>query len=137
MRSPLISQLPRRSSASQPYTAGTFGQRAMARATIGSTANLERSDRVRLVNAEALGVANAHGLQAQHDFLLFHAFGDDAEAEPLANSQDGVQAAARALAREHLARDAAVDFHELHAERLHRRERHGAAAEAVDQKQIG
>src|ERR1044071_5848824 len=36
MRSPLISQLPRRSSESQPYTAGTFGQRAMARATTAS-----------------------------------------------------------------------------------------------------
>src|SRR5688500_15561580 len=36
MRSPLISQLPRRSSASQPYTAGTFGHLARLRATISS-----------------------------------------------------------------------------------------------------
>src|SRR4051812_43622389 len=34
--SPLIRQLPRRSRDSQPYTAGTFGQRAMPRATISS-----------------------------------------------------------------------------------------------------
>src|SRR5258706_5686924 len=34
--SPLISQLPRRSSASQPNTAGTFGHLAMLRATISS-----------------------------------------------------------------------------------------------------
>src|SRR5688572_5791306 len=35
-RSPLIRQLPRRSSCSQPYTAGTFGHLAMPRATISS-----------------------------------------------------------------------------------------------------
>src|SRR4051812_16656410 len=36
MRSPLISQFPRRSSESQPYTAGTFGHFAMAWATTAS-----------------------------------------------------------------------------------------------------
>src|SRR3954471_5577216 len=36
MRSPLIRQLPRRSSDSQPYTAGTFGHFAMAWATTAS-----------------------------------------------------------------------------------------------------
>src|SRR5262245_59219761 len=36
MRSPLMRQPPRRSSESQPYTAGTSGQRAMLRATISS-----------------------------------------------------------------------------------------------------
>src|SRR3982751_4015145 len=36
MRSPLIRQLPRRSSDSQPYTAGTFGHFAMAWATAAS-----------------------------------------------------------------------------------------------------
>src|SRR5919109_127864 len=36
MRLPLMSQLPRRSSSSQPYTAGTFGHLARLRATISS-----------------------------------------------------------------------------------------------------
>src|SRR5262245_26578753 len=36
IRLPLMSQLPRRSSSSQPYTAGTFGHLAMLRATISS-----------------------------------------------------------------------------------------------------
>src|SRR5215208_139397 len=36
MRSPLISQLPRRSRSSQPYTAGTFGHLARLRTTISS-----------------------------------------------------------------------------------------------------
>src|SRR5438270_1915574 len=143
IRSPLMSQLPRRSSASQPYTAGTFGQRAIARATIGSIRRCflrrdgggeQRGDRMRLVDAEALRVADAHGLQPEEHILLFDALGDDAEAEALADAQDRVQLAARALARDHLARDAAIDLEELHAERLHRRERYGAAAEAVDQE---
>src|SRR6476660_7711210 len=42
--SPLISQLPRRSSDSQPYTAGTFGHLAMAWATTASI-GLESSAR--------------------------------------------------------------------------------------------
>src|SRR5207248_3247935 len=111
------SQLPRRSSASQPYTAGTFGQRAIARATIGSIQRSflrrnwrgdQRGDRVGLVDAEALRVTHAHGFQPEEHVLLFDALGDHAEAQSLADAQDRVQLAARALARDHLARDAPV-----------------------------
>src|SRR4051812_26996151 len=54
MRSPLISQLPRRSSESQPYTAGTFGHLARLRATISSIYGLESAAERRRTNMSAI-----------------------------------------------------------------------------------
>src|SRR4051812_40616058 len=99
IRSPLMRQLPRRSSASQPYTAGTSGHLAIARATIASIGPLRRQreevDRMRLRNAEALGQGDAHRLQPQQDVLLLHALAHHAKAEALADAQNGGQLVAR------------------------------------------
>src|SRR2546430_17648589 len=136
-RSSFMRQLPRRSRDSQPYTAGTFGHFAMARATTGSMPYSllgERVYRMGLIDTEALGVAHAHRFQAHEDVLLFDAFGDHAEPPALPHAQDGVQLAAGAVIGDHLARDASVHFHELHAERLQRRKRDGAGTEAIDQQ---
>src|SRR2546422_11098203 len=66
MRSPLISQLPRRSSASQPYTAGTFGHLAIAWATtasIGLESSTRRNDGR---NRDLLVASLARALRAGH-----------------------------------------------------------------------
>src|SRR5579885_2966030 len=134
--SPLIRQLPRRSSESQPKTDGTFGHLARLRATASSTEGRlarELVDRLRLHDAEALRVAHAERLQPGEDVLLLDAFGDDAEVDRLADLEDGIHLGAGNLARGDLAHDGAVDLHEVGADRLERRERHRLVAETVDE----
>src|SRR5438477_6791371 len=89
---------------------------------------------MRLVDAEALRVGDADRLQPREHVLVLDAFGDQRKAERLADAQDRLQLVARRIARQDLAADAAVDLDELHPELLHRRERHRAMAEAVDQQ---
>src|SRR6266540_6434801 len=61
--SPLMSQLPRRSSDSQPYTAGTFGHFAMAWATSASM-KLESSPGGAMGSSEAIAEERLHGAGA-------------------------------------------------------------------------
>src|SRR5581483_9323008 len=132
---PLMRKLPRRSSASQPYTAGTSGHFAIPRRTgssIVAPLELERVDCLRCVDAEALGVGDAEGLEPLEDFGLLDALGDDAETDRRAHALHRGELRARDLAREQLARDRAVDLHEGGTQRLERREAHRTASEAVD-----
>src|SRR2546421_12404035 len=71
MRSPLMSQLPRRSSESQPKTAGTFGHFAMLRATISSMrlefpaeARRRTHERHRPLSVQAVARALSRGRRA-------------------------------------------------------------------------
>src|SRR5437868_10975770 len=138
MRSPLIRQLPRRSSESQPYTADTFAHFAIACATTASMdrdlCRAERIDRMRLVDAEALCIPHAHRLQSQEHVLVFDALGNDAVAERLPGANHRRELVSRRVARQHLAANAAVGLDELRRQLPHRQERHRPVAEAVDQK---
>src|SRR5689334_14194195 len=134
MRSPLMRQLPRRSSESQPYTAGTLGHFAIACATSASIGlELQRVDRVRLVDAKALGISHAHGLQAHQHVLILDALRDDGIAEERAGTHHRIELVACGIARQYLAADAAVGLDEFRAEFAHRHERHRAIAEAVQE----
>src|SRR3954468_23767529 len=88
---------------------------------------------MRLLDTEALRVAAAEALQMREHLLLLDALRDDRELQRLRDAQDCVHFRARDVARQELARDAAVDLDELHAELLDRHEGHRATAEAVDE----